>query len=332
MASIHAPAIVKNPLTRTALVAVVAAIATIVLKLLAWWVTGSVSLLSDAVESAANLVAAVTALFAVWYAARPGDRNHNYGHEKVEFFAAGLEGTLILVAGGAIVWFSVHRLLEPMPIEGFGLGIAIAAVASAINFVVARMLIRMGRAHRSIALEADGKHLLTDVVTSAGVVLGLLIVRATGIDAIDPLVALLVALNILWTGFSLLRVSVDGLMDTALDDVDVARVRQAIATALSPGETYHALRTRQAGSRRFVDFHLLVPGNQSVKRAHAITKTLEHAVSGALPGAETTVHIEPIEDPEAWEDQLMASVGLGDRPTFAPEQVELVDSLMGTRT
>lgn len=332
MASIHAPAIVKNPLTRTALVAVVAAIATIVLKLLAWWVTGSVSLLSDAVESAANLVAAVTALFAVWYAARPGDRNHNYGHEKVEFFAAGLEGTLILVAGGAIVWFSVHRLLEPMPIEGFGLGIAIAAVASAINFVVARMLIRMGRAHRSIALEADGKHLLTDVVTSAGVVLGLLIVRATGIDAIDPLVALLVALNILWTGFSLLRVSVDGLMDTALDDVDVARVRQAIATALSPGETYHALRTRQAGSRRFVDFHLLVPGNQSVKRAHAITKTLEHAVSGALPGAETTVHIEPIEDPEAWEDQLMASVDLGDRPTFAPEQVELVDSLMATRT
>jgi cation diffusion facilitator family transporter len=329
VASIPAPAIVKNPLTRTALIAVVAAIATIVLKLLAWWVTGSVSLLSDAVESAANLVAAMTALFAVWYATRPIDRNHNYGHEKVEFFASGLEGTLILVAGGAIVWFAVHRLLEPTPIEGFGPGIAIAVVASFINLVVARMLIRMGRAHRSIALEADGRHLLTDVVTSAGVVLGLLIVRATGIDAIDPIVAILVALNILWTGVSLLRVSIDGLMDTALDDDDVAKVRHAIASALSPGETYHALRTRRAGSRRFVDFHLLVPGNQSVKRAHAITKILEDAVSTAIAGAETTVHIEPIEDPEAWEDQLIASPEDGAHVTFAPGRS---DSLTLTRS
>jgi cation diffusion facilitator family transporter len=315
VASIPAPAIVRNPLTRTALVAVLAAVATIALKLSAWWITGSVSLLSDAVESTANLIAAMTALFAVWYAARPSDRNHNYGHEKIEFFASGLEGTLILVAGGAIVWFAVHRLLDPAPIEGFGPGLAIAVVASVINLVVARMLIRMGRVHRSIALEADGRHLLTDVVTSAGVVLGLLIVRATGFDAIDPIVALLVAINILWTGFSLLRVSIDGLMDTALDDDDVARVRLAIAGALSPGETYHALRTRRAGSRQFVDFHLLVPGNQSVKRAHTIAKELEDAVAGALPGAETTVHIEPIEDPEAWDDR---PIGLEDDTLVKP--------------
>ncbi|MCC6705797.1 MAG: cation transporter, partial [Thermomicrobiales bacterium] len=190
----------------------------------------------------------------------------------------------------------------PTPIEGFGAGVAIAVVASIINLVVARMLIRMGRAHHSIALEADGKHLLTDVVTSAGVVIGLLAIRITGIAAIDPIVALLVALNILWTGYSLIRVSIDGLMDTALDDDDVTLVRQAIAGALAPGETYHALRTRRAGSRRFVDFHLLVPGNQSVKRAHAVTQDLERAVAEAIPGAETTVHIEPIEDPDAWND------------------------------
>ena len=302
MASIPAPAIVRNPLTRTALLAVLAAIATIGLKLGAWRVTGSVSLLSDAVESAANLLAAMTALFAVWYAARPIDRKHNYGHEKVEFFASGLEGTLILVAGGAIAWFAAQRLIEPSPIEGFGSGVAIAVVASLINLVVARMLIRTGREHRSIALEADGRHLLTDVVTSAGVVFALLAIRVTGIDAIDPIVALVVAVNILWTGYSLIRVSIDGLMDTALDDDDVALVRQAINAALRPGETYHALRTRRAGARRFVDFHLLVPGNQSVMRAHTIAQKLERAVAEAVPGAETTVHIEPIEDPAAWDD------------------------------
>ena len=315
MATIPAPAIVKNPLTRTALVAVVAAIATISLKLGAWWITGSVSLLSDAVESCANLVAAMTALFAVWYAARPSDRNHNYGHEKVEFFASGLEGVLILVAGLAITWFAVQRLIDPEPIEGFGPGVVIATVASLINLLVARMLIRMGRTHRSIALEADGRHLLTDVVTSGGVIIGLLIVRASGIDAIDPIIAILVAINILWTGLNLVRTSIDGLMDVALEDEDVAMVRRAIASTLGPGETYHALRTRRAGSRRFVDFHLLVPGNQSVKRAHALTRDLELAVSDALPGAETVVHIEPIEDPEAWDDLPIDGIEEpGDRP------------------
>lgn len=315
MASIPAPQIVKNPLTRTALVAVMAAIATIGLKMGAWWVTGSVSLLSDAVESAANLIAAMTALFAVWYAARPSDRKHNYGHEKVEFFAAGLEGTLIVFAGGSIAWFSVQRLLDPVAIEGFGLGIAIAVVASLINLAAARLLIRTGREHRSIALEADGRHLLTDVVTSAGVVLGLVIVRITGLNVLDPVVALLVAINILWTGISLLRVSIDGLMDTALDDSEVADVSLAIAGALAPGETYHALRTRRSGSRRFVDFHLLVPGDQSVQRAHSISRELEVAVERALPGAETTVHIEPIEDPEAWNDlPLESSTGSEHHP------------------
>lgn len=302
MATIPAPDIVKNPLTRTAGIAVLAAVATIALKLSAYFITGSVSLLSDAVESTANLAAAMTALFAVWYAARPSDRKHPYGHEKVEFFASGFEGTLILLAAGGIAWVAVDRLINPRPIESFGPGIAIAVVASFINLVVARLLIRTGRNHRSIALEADGRHLMTDVITSAGVVTGLALVRLTGWNAIDPILALLVAANIVWTGVSLLRASIDGLMDTSLEDEEIDRVRDAIESRLDTGETYHALRTRRAGARRFVDFHLLVPGDRSVQRAHDITERLEAAVAATLPGAETTVHIEPIEDPVAWED------------------------------
>jgi cation diffusion facilitator family transporter len=317
LVAIAAPRITKNPLTRTALLAVVAAVATIALKSAAYFVTGSVSLLSDAVESTANLLAAMTALFAVWYAARPIDRNHNYGHEKVEFFASGLEGTLILIAAGGIAYVAIERLLNPQPIEGFGLGVVIAVVASLINLVAARLLITTGRAHQSIALEADGRHLMTDVVTSAGVVIGLVLVRLTGYHAIDPLLALLVAANVLWTGFSLIRVSIDGLMDTALPERELHDLRQAIEERLEENETYHALRTRRAGSRKFVDFHLLVPGDQSVQRAHEITHRLEDAVNGVLPGAETTVHIEPIEDPSAWDDSPLVPIEQQDHPFVA---------------
>ena len=306
--AIVVPRIPKNPLTRTALLAVVAAVATIALKTAAYAVTGSVSLLSDAVESAANLLAAMTALFAVWYAARPIDRNHNYGHEKVEFFASGLEGTLILIAAGGIAYVAIERLFNPHPLAGYGPGVVIAIVASLINLVVARLLIRTGRTHHSVALEADGRHLMTDVVTSAGVVIGLILVRITGINAIDPILALIVAANVLWTGISLLRVSIDGLMDTALPERDVRDVRRAIETHLEADETYHALRTRRAGSRQFVDFHLLIPGDQSVQRAHEITHRIETAVHEVLPRAETTVHIEPIEDPSAWDDSPLVPV------------------------
>jgi cation diffusion facilitator family transporter len=320
--AIAAPHIPKNPLTRTALLAVVAAVATIALKAVAYYVTGSVSLLSDAVESSANLLAAMTALFAVWYASRPIDRNHNYGHEKVEFFASGLEGTLILVAAGGIAYLAIERLLNPHPIEGFGPGVLIAIVASVINLVVARLLIKTGRAHQSIALEADGRHLMTDVVTSAGVVIGLVLVRISGYQAIDPILALVVAANVLWTGYSLIRVSIDGLMDTALPEGEVRELRRAIEGRLEQDETYHALRTRRAGSRRFVDFHLLVPGDQSVQRAHEITHRLEAAVNGVLPGAETTVHIEPIEDPRAWDDSPLVPVAQREQATHTSDHHE----------
>jgi len=295
-----------SSLTRLALLAIAAAAATMGLKFLAYFQTGSVGLLSDAVESSANLVAAMTALFAVWFAARPIDRTHNYGHEKVEFFAGGIEGFLILLAAVAIALVSIERLRDPHELEDIGIGLFVAIIASAINFAVSRILVRTGQRYGSVALEADGRHLMTDVITSAGVVIGLILVRITGVYWLDPVLALLIALNILWTGYSLIRGSVDGLMDRALSDTAVTAVREAIEAELETGETYHALRTRRAGSRDFVDFHLLVPGELTVQRAHEVTHRLEDAVTTALPRAEVTVHVEPIEDPTAWDAAELA--------------------------
>ena len=288
--------------TALAWLAIVAAVATMALKFGAYAVTGSVGLLSDAVESSANLVAALTALFALWYAVRPVDRSHNYGHGKVEFFAAGVEGVLILVAGAGIMWSAGGRLLEPRSVEAFGVGLSVSLVATAINLMVARVLLRVARERRSLVLDASGRHLMTDVWTSVGVVGGLALVWFSGIDWVDPLIALAVAVNIVWTGFSLLRTAVDGLMDRALPPLDEARVRLAVAAELEEGETFHALRSRQSGGRRFVDFHLLVPGDVSVRRAHERTARVEAAVARSLPDVETTVHVEPVEDRAAWED------------------------------
>jgi cation diffusion facilitator family transporter len=289
-------------LTRTALLAIAAACVTMLLKFVAYWLTDSVGLLSDAVESSANLVAALTVLFALWFAARPIDRTHNYGHEKIEFFASGIEGLLILIAAGAIIWTAIGRLLDPRELESIGIGSAVAIVASVINLGVAVVLLRVARAHQSIALEADGKHLLTDVLTSVGVVIGLGLAQITGVHELDPILAILVAVNILWTGWQLVRTAVDGLMDRALGLETEEAIRGAIEQEIGPRTTYHALRTRRAGARSFVDFHLLVPGSQTVQDAHNLTNRIERAVESVVPNAETTVHIEPITDPTAWED------------------------------
>ncbi|MGH2533582.1 MAG: cation diffusion facilitator family transporter [Thermomicrobiales bacterium] len=302
------PRLRKPSLTRAARWAILAAILTMALKFVAYAITGSVSLLSDAVESSANLVAALTALFAVWYAARPVDLSHRYGHEKIEFFASGLEGILVLIAAGGIGWYAVGRLIDPRPLAAIDLGLAVSIAAGAINLGVARLLLRAARAHESVALEADGRHLMTDVWTSAGVIVGLLLVRLTGVERLDPIIALVVAVNILWTGISLIRTAVDGLMDRALSPQIEAAVRRAIEGELEPGEAYHALRTRQAGSRRFVDFHLLVPGEVSVQRAHEVSNRIEHAVESAIPRSETTVHVEPIEEPASWSDSDLLAI------------------------
>lgn len=295
------------------LLSIAAALVTIGLKGTAYWLTGSVSLLSDALESFINLAAASVAYASLLYASRPADASHTYGHEKIEFFSSGLEGGLILAAAGGIAWLAVSRLLGTARLEPLGLGLAISCAAAAINGVVGLILVRTGRRYGSLLLEADGRHLLTDVWTSVGVLLGLGLVALTGWDVLDPIIALVVAANILWTGLDLVRRSFDGLMDKALPAAEVEKVRQAIRLHIGPNMDYHALRTRQAGTRRFADFHLLVPGEVSVREAHALGDRIEGAVQAELPGIEVTVHIEPIEESASYQDSALLAVEQQDR-------------------
>jgi cation diffusion facilitator family transporter len=284
---------------------IAAAVVNLGLKSAAYGVTGSVGLLADAGESVINLLAAVVALIALWYAGQPADEEHTYGHEKIEFFSSGLEGMLILFAAGAITWYAVRRLFVPQELESLDVGSAFTLLATLLNLVVGRWLLHAGRQAGSIVLEADGRHLMADVYTSVAVLLGLALVWLTKVTWIDTAVALAVAAHIAWTALGLVRRSYDGLMDRALPEGEQAKVRAAIEGLLAPGMDYHALRTRRAGSRRFADFHLLVPGVFTVRRAHEITEQVEQAIRAALPEMEVTVHIEPIEERAAWEDSAL---------------------------
>lgn len=284
---------------------VAAAVATITLKTVAWLLTGSVGLLSDAAESVVNLVAAVVAMAALRWASKPADEEHAYGHQKAEYFSAGVEGALILVAAGTIAAAAAVRLLDPQPIDQVGIGLVVSAVASAINFAVGFVLLRAGRRARSIVLEADGRHLMTDVWTSAGVIVGVAAVALTGWERLDPLIALAVAVNILVTGGGLVRRSAGGLMDRALEDTELHLVEEALDGFRRSGVHFHALRTRQAGSRAFVEMHVLVPGAWTVQRGHDLAEEVEAAVREALPHAHVTTHIEPAEDPRSFEDTAL---------------------------
>ncbi len=290
------------------LLSILAALVTLGLKSAAYLLTDSVSLLSDAAESLVNLVAALTAFGCLWYSTKPIDVSHTYGHEKIEFFSSGLEGILILVAAAGIAWYAVRRLFNLRELEQLELGTFLSFAASLINLVVARILIRVGRRTCSIILEADGQHLMTDVWTSFGVIAGLMLVWLTGWVILDPILALVVAANIVWTAWDLIARSFNGLMDHALPESEQQAVRTAIVALLQPGLHFHALRTRQAGARKFVDFHLLVPGTWSVQEAHDFTELIEEAVRKALPGAEVTVHIEPVEAESAWHDSELLAV------------------------
>lgn len=287
---------------------VLAALTTLALKVAAYLHTDSVGLLSDAAESCVNLIAALTAYLSLLYSARPVDRTHTYGHSKIEYFSSGLEGALIVVAAGGIAWYAVKRLIAPEPIRGLTVGMAVALAASAINFVVAWWLLRVGKRHRSIVLEADGHHLMTDVWTSVALVGGLGLVSLTGREWLDPLLALAMAANIVWTGLRLVRRSFDGLMDHALPADELATLRQAVEGALPAGAAFHALRTRQAGAHRFIEFHMLVPGATTVRTAHRQGEAVEAAVRAALPGAEVVIHVEPIEDRGSWEDSELLAI------------------------
>jgi cation diffusion facilitator family transporter len=292
----------RRGLLRFAALSVAAAIVTIGLKGAAYLLTGSIGLLSDALESFVNLIAAVVALFALSVAARPADDEHAYGHTKAEYFSSAFEGTLILVAAASIVVAAVGRLVDPRPIEEPGVGLAIIGVASLVNLAVARVLLRAGRRHESITLEADAQHLMTDVWTSLGVILGVGAAVLTGWHRLDAVVAIAVAANVLYMGFRLLRRSMLGLLDTSLPEETLARIKTILDSHGKSGVRYHALRTRQAGARRFISFHILVPGDWTVQRGHDLLEEIEERVREAVPRSVVDTHLEPIEDPVSWED------------------------------
>jgi len=289
-------------LTRFAWLSIAAALITIALKFGAFLITQSVGLLSDALESLVNLAAAVMALAMLALAARPPDEDHAYGHGKAEYFASSFEGALILVAAASIAWSSVMRLMDPQPARDPVIGIAISAVATVVNLGVAGMLLRAGRRYRSIALEADAHHLMTDVWTSVGVMVGVGAVAITDWEWLDPVIALVVALNVVRIGVGLMRRSALGLLDTAIPEQDRAAVLRVLDAYAAEGAQYHALRTRQAGMRRFVSVHVLVPGAWSVQRGHELLERIEDEIRAAVPDSTVFTHLEPIEDPVSFED------------------------------
>jgi cation diffusion facilitator family transporter len=297
---LHVVIVPKSPTPNTferhhfAWLSIAAAVATILLKTVAWWLTGSVGLLSDALESFVNLAGASFALVMIVVAARPPDDDHPFGHAKAEYFSSGFEGILIFGAAAAIIWTAVDRLLAPQPLEAVGIGLAVSAVATAINLGVAIALRRAAARFRSIALEADARHLMTDVVTSVGVVAGVAAVALTGWLILDPLIAIAVGLNILLEGARMLRASVDGLMDRSLDAAELERLRAALDSLAARGIAWRGLRTRRAGSHAWIDVVVLVPGDWTVDAGHAVADEVEAMLAAIVEQATVLTHIEPI--------------------------------------
>jgi cation diffusion facilitator family transporter len=281
---------------RMALLSIATSLATIALKFGAYFLTHSVSLWSDALEALVNLAAGLVALGALTLAEQPADDSHMYGHDKAEYFSSGVEGALILVAALTILWSAGERLLHPEPLGPLGLGIAVAFVAGLANFLTARTMLKVAHQHDSITIEADARHLLTDVWTSVGILGGLVVVMLVPAWSIlDPLMAIAVAVHILFTGFDLIRRSADGLMDAALPPAEVREVERVLGATLPEGSSWHALRTRKAGSRRFAEFHLLVPGAMSVEDSHVLCDRVEAELMGTLAKLSVTIHVEPAE-------------------------------------
>ncbi len=299
----------RSMLPRFAWLSIAAALLTMGLKALAYLLTGSVGLLSDALESLVNLAGALMALSMLTVAARPADDDHPHGHDKAEYFSSGVEGTLILIAAISIAAAAIGRLLHPRALEQIGLGLGISITASLVNLLVALVLLRAGRRNQSITLEANAHHLLTDVWTSVGVVVGVGAVALSGWRWLDPAVALAVTCNIVWTGIGIVRRSVLGLMDTALSGADLALLRRAMEPYLTEGIQYHALRTRQSGARRFMSLHVLVPGAWTVHQGHNLLERLEADIRRAVPNISVLTHLESLEDPASWEDVALDRSG-----------------------
>lgn len=283
---------------------IIAAILTISLKLGSYFLTGSVGLLSDGLESCVNLVAAIVALVLLTLAEKPPDAKHEFGHTKAEYFSSAIEGGLIVLAAASIIWSAVPRIINPKPLENVGAGLLIAVGASLINLAVSIILVRNGRKHKSITLEADGKHLMTDVWTSAGVLAGIAVVKLTGWLVLDGVVAILVALNIILTGYKLMKRSAEGLLDSALPKEEEDLIIEALEKFKNRGIRFHSLMTRQAGRRKFISVQLLMPGKFSIRQGHNLSEQIENDLRLLFPGSQTTVftHLEPFEDPESMLD------------------------------
>jgi len=292
----------RSSLTRYAWLSIAAAVVTIGLKSFAYLLTGSVGLLSDAVESLVNLVAAIIALSMLIIAARPADEEHPFGHSKAEYFASGAEGVLIFVAAVSIAVAAVQRILAPRAIEQPGAGLAVSTFASAINFIVARILLSVGKKQNSITLEADAHHLMTDVWTSVAVIVGVGAVAITDWELLDPIIALAIAANIVRTGVQLVRRSIAGLMDTALPPDEYDRVLRVLEKYKEQGVEFHALKTRQAAGRRFVSVHVLVPGRWTTHKGHHLVENVEKDIRDALAGVTVFTHLEPVDDPLSFQD------------------------------
>lgn len=312
-------------LTRFAWLSIIAAILTIALKTGAWAMTGSVGLLSDAAESTVNLVAAVVALIALKVAAQPATDRFLYGRAKAEYFSAAVEGAMIFVAAAVIIVTAVERFVHPQPIENIGGGMLISVLASLINGAVAIVLLRAGRRHRSITLKADGRHLMTDVITSVGILIGVALVWLTGWDRLDAIVAFVVGVNIVVTGVKLVSESVAGLLDHVLPDEDNATITEILRRRTDGTVTFHGLQTREAGQQKFMNVHVLVPDEWTVKHGHDYIDALEAELCAALPGLTVITHLEPISDPLSYQDIPSAHIpiheGTDHDPTRPPSAV-----------
>lgn len=300
----------RSKLTRFAWLSVGAAVLTIALKTTAYFLTGSVGLLSDALESIVNLVGATMALAMLAIAARPADKNHTYGHSKAEYFSSGIEGALILAAAISIIYTAVERLINPQPLEKIGIGLIVSLAASLVNLGVSVILQRAGRTYNSISLASNGKHLMTDVWTSGGVLVGVGAVALSGWQTLDSIVAIVVAVNIIWTGVGIVRRSVAGLMDSSLTAEELALIDKVLKESLVPGVEVHALRTRQSAAYKFISMHVLVPGDWTVTHGHDVVTMIENKLSSALEGSIILTHLEPVGTPSSHEKNLIDNLNL----------------------
>lgn len=297
----------NSSLVRYAYLSVAVALATMGIKGVAYNVTHSVGLLSDALESIVNLTAALVAVRVLNEIAKPPDKEHTFGHAKAEYFSSLFEGVLIGVAAISIAYTAIQRILNPEDIQQVWQGLTLALIASALNFFVARLLLQKGREHNSIALDADGQHLMSDVWTSLGVLAGVGAVSITGWQILDPVIAIIVAGKIGWTGFRLIRRSIQGLMDASLPEAQIQAIKEILDHYQITGIEFHALRTRQAGAHNFISLHVITPGDWSIKKGHDLLESIEKDIQKAVPLASVFTHIEPFEDPRSWDDQSLIS-------------------------